>query len=86
MNVKKLPDLALSILALPHSNADAERSFSILRKIERDSRGNLAQKTVKYLMNCKFNIEYNCFDFKPSRNLIVDAIYLGLLASLTWTV
>lgn len=54
--ITHLSDLAIIILTLPYSNANAERSFFILRKIESDSRGNHSKKTVTALLNCKFNI------------------------------
>lgn len=36
-----LPVVALSALSLPHSNADPERSFSMVRKIQTDQRDSL---------------------------------------------
>ncbi|KAL5005198.1 hypothetical protein ScPMuIL_018654 [Solemya velum] len=45
-----LSQLSLIALSLPHSNADTERSFSILEKIQTDMRENLSHKTVHSLM------------------------------------
>lgn len=68
-----LSHLALNILGLPHSNADPERCFSILRKIDTDSRGNLSHNTIMSLMNCNFNIECNCFEYTPSKSVLSKA-------------
>ena len=68
-----LSKIALSALSLPHSNADAERSFSILRKIQQDSRGNLNHQTTTSLMSCKMNEDLDCHAFKPSVDLLRKA-------------
>ena len=53
----RLSTVAIAALSLPHSNADPERCFSILRKIQTDQRGNLCQKTINSLLSVKFNMD-----------------------------
>ncbi|CAC5416636.1 unnamed protein product [Mytilus coruscus] len=47
--------LSKVVLALPHSNADTERTFSMLKKIQSDPRDNLANKTIHGLLSVKIN-------------------------------
>lgn len=65
--------LSRVLLSLPHSNADTERTFSILRKIQQDYRGNLDQKTVESLLSCKLNNSSDCHQFKPNCELVSAA-------------
>ena len=66
----QLPKLALAALTLPHSNAAAERSFSMLKKIQADTRGNLCTKTINSLMSAKMNTNSECYNFKPTTDLL----------------
>ena len=50
------------LLTIPTSNADAERGFSITRKIHTDQRSNLSQPTIIALMSIKFNADSCCLD------------------------
>ena len=68
-----LAKVALAALSLPHSNADAERSFSILRKIQQDSRGNLHHQTTTSLLSCKMNQDAECYKFNPTDQLLRKA-------------
>ena len=68
-----LAKVALCALSLPHSNADTERSFSMLRKIQQDSRGNLCQQTTTSLLSCKMNEDSECSTFQPSTQLLKKA-------------
>ena len=65
--------LSRVLLTLPHSNADTERTFSVLRKIQQDSRGNLDQKTIESLLSCKVNNSVICSEFKPCSELVNSA-------------
>ena len=47
--------LMAGLLSIPCSNADAERGFSVLRKIHTDQRSNLDQSTIVGLLSVKFN-------------------------------
>ena len=51
-----LAKLMAGLLAIPSSNADSERGFSILRKIHMD------QSTVVALMSLKFNNDDCCHE------------------------
>ncbi|KAL5013084.1 hypothetical protein ScPMuIL_011635 [Solemya velum] len=55
----------LVALSLPHSNADAERCFSMLKKIEMDTRENLCSRTVYALMTSKMNVDHPCYQYAP---------------------
>ena len=58
----KLFHLMAGLLTIPISNADAERGFSILRKMHTDQRSNLSQSTIIALMSIKFNADSSCYD------------------------
>ena len=47
--------LSKVLLTLPHSNADTERVFSVLEKIQTDSRDNLSDQTIHSLFSVKIN-------------------------------
>lgn len=50
-----LATLALELLAIPASNADSERVFSLVRRIKTDFRASLALETLSSLIGCHFN-------------------------------
>ncbi|WAQ96545.1 hypothetical protein MAR_029235 [Mya arenaria] len=56
-----LVPLAFAALSLPHSNADPERCFSSLKKIQRDDRGNLNKNAINALLSLKYNFKTPCF-------------------------
>ncbi len=58
------------LLCIPSSNADAERGFSILRKIHTDERASLSHSTTVGLMSLKFNSVACCFDTDFSDELL----------------
>ena len=57
-----LSRLAKVLLILPHSNADPERLFSMVRKIETELRRNLDPSTVCDLLSVKVNNDCSCYD------------------------
>ena len=65
-----LTKLMMGLLAIPTSNADSERGFSILRKIHTDQRSNLSQSTIIALMRIKFNCEHGCIDSELNNDLL----------------
>ena len=69
----RLSTVAVAALSLPHSNADPERCFSMLRKIQTDQRGNLCQKTVNSLLSVKFNMDCECFNYNPEDDVLKKA-------------
>lgn len=62
--------LAIMCLSLPHSNADPERCFSVLRKIKTDSRSRLSSLTVHNLLSTKFNNTCECMGFQPTVQMV----------------
>ena len=57
-----LAGLCKTLLVLPHSNADPERLFSMVRKIDTEQRGNLSPSTVQDLISVKMNTDPSCFE------------------------
>ena len=56
-----LTKLFKCLLSLPHSNADTERVFSIVRKILTEQRSQLDQSTLCALIGCKLNNSHPCY-------------------------
>ena len=65
-----LYQLSKIVLTLPHSNADTERVFSMLKKIQSDSRDSLADKTIHSLLSVKINNPVECHQYKPEPDLV----------------
>lgn len=63
-----LTSLAKCLLALPHSNADTERVFSIVRKIMTDYRTEMEQSTLCALLACKLNVTHHASSFIQLQN------------------
>ncbi|XP_053403673.1 uncharacterized protein LOC128558445 isoform X1 [Mercenaria mercenaria] len=64
-----LSKLAFAALSLQHSNADPERAFSVLKKIQREDCENLGEKSVSALMTMKFNNKTSCFNMNFSSDV-----------------
>lgn len=76
INISHLFEVVKFVIILPHSNADIERVFSMIKKIKTDSRSNLSKTgTLKALLACKLNIFSlePCFKFKPSQDVLKNA-------------
>ena len=62
------------IVTLPHSNADVERIFSIVRKNQTDFRPNLGLSTLNHIVQLKVNdlndSEVPFYDFNPSAKFL----------------
>lgn len=63
--------LAQAVLTLPHSNADAERLFSMMKKVYTDGRSSLGADTVQSLLSVKVNNQVDCTVFEPGEDLLV---------------
>ena len=65
-----LSHLCKVLLVLPHSTADPECLFSMVRKIETDHRGSLLPSTLASLLSVKLNTDEECYNsrelFTPS--------------------
>ena len=73
MHVIRFPLLAkvmTPLLCLPHSNADAERLFSILRKVHTDARHRLNADTITAYLQCKLNIDSPCHQLAVSAEML----------------
>lgn len=68
-----LPVVALAALSLPHSNADPERCFSMVRKIQTDQRDRLSNKTINSLLSIKLNSDEDCHMFNVNEKLMKAA-------------
>ena len=63
-NVKRfhlLQKVIKSLLCLPHSNAAAEQTFSMVKAIKTDVRNRLNNTTLSSLVACKANIDSKCY-------------------------
>lgn len=56
-----------AVLTIPNSNADCERVFSIVKKIQTDMRSNLDNSTLCALLTSKLNQTEKCHSFKPTK-------------------
>lgn len=65
----RLYQLMAGLLSIPCSNADAERGFSVLRKVHTDQRASLNQSTIISLISLKMNNNDCCLDTKFSELL-----------------
>ena len=59
-----------ALLTLPASNADSERCFSMVRKIDSEDRSHLERSTVASLLTLKINVDDRCFTFEPSEEML----------------
>ncbi|CAC5378676.1 unnamed protein product [Mytilus coruscus] len=60
--------LSKVMLTIPHSNADTERTFIMLKKIQTDSRDNLESKTIHSLLSIKINNYTDCYLYNPEQS------------------
>jgi len=57
----------LSVIA--HSSADSKRLFSMVRKIDTDSRSQLGSDTLRAVLSCKINTDDSCYAFVLDEHL-----------------
>ena len=68
-----LHQLSKTMLTITQSNADTERVFSMLKKIQTDSRDNLADKTIHRLLSVKINNTDECHQYQPEPDVVKAA-------------
>ena len=62
--------LVRALLAFPVSNADSERCFSMIRKIDTEERIHLHGETIALFLCLKINIDDDCSSFEPHTDLL----------------
>ena len=71
-----LAKVAKLVLVLPHSTADEERIFSLVRKNKTAFRSNLSlDTTLPNILHCKVNCfsHTKCYEFSPSPHVLKNA-------------
>jgi hypothetical protein len=68
-----LSKLALACVVLPNSNADSERIFSMLNKIQTEHRSELANDTICSLICAKQNQNMECYEYYPDSEVLKKA-------------
>ena len=53
-------------LLMPHSNADSERAFSMVNKIDMEHRSELVQDTIAALLSVKVNCTADTHSYEPA--------------------
>ena len=61
LRFEKLSPLAKALLVFPHSNADPERLFSMVRKIYTELRRQMEPSTLGSLLSVKVSNENPCY-------------------------
>ena len=74
LNFRVLSKLAKACCVIPVSNADPERIFSMLKKIQTDMRSDLNKDTICCLICAKQNQDKACFEFNPSDSAAKKAV------------
>ena len=69
----KMKVLFATLLCLPHSNADSERAFSHVRKINTEYRKSLGVDTLTNYLQVKLNCELKCYKVQPTKDMIQSA-------------
>ena len=65
-----LTKLALAMITIPNSNADCERTFSIVKKIQTDLISDMDNATLCALLSCKLNQNSVCYAFCPTSEIL----------------
>ncbi|KAK2190880.1 hypothetical protein NP493_65g01019 [Ridgeia piscesae] len=66
LGVTRFPTLGqvmTALLSLPHSNANCERAFSMVRNVHTECRKSLCADTITAFLQCKINFDINCCEF-----------------------
>ncbi len=59
-----------ALLCLPHSNADSERTFSHVRKINTEYRKTMAIDTLTAFLQIKINCDASCYQVHPTSEML----------------
>lgn len=62
-----------AVLSLPHSNADCERAFSMVRKVHTECRKSLNADTITAFLQCKINFDETCCNFEVTPAMLREA-------------
>ena len=65
-----LTKVMVAVLSLPHSNADCERSFSVVRKVHTECRQSMNSDTLTALLQCKMNVDTACHQFVVTDDMV----------------
>ena len=69
-----LANVAKLVLTLPHSNADEERVFSLIRQNKTDFRSSLSlDGSLASILTVKMASEEPCYKFEPPPEVIKDS-------------
>ena len=68
-----LSKLALACVVLPNSNADSERIFSMLTKIQTEHRSELVNDTICSIICAKQNQNMECYEYCPDSEVLKKA-------------
>ena len=67
-----LSKIAKLVLTIPHSNADEERVFNLIRCNKTDTRNRLCNDgTLSSLLTIKLAVPEPCYKFEPCSDLII---------------
>ena len=58
------------MITILYSNADRERTFSIVKKIQTDLRSDMNKDTLCALLSCKSNQSSVCYAFSPTSEIL----------------
>jgi len=61
--------IAILIPEIAYGNADSERVFSMVRKIDTDSHSQFGNNILRALLSCKINTDEPCYAFAPDKHL-----------------
>ena len=76
LGVPRFPSLACvmaALLSFPHSNADCERTFSMVRKVHTECRKSSCAETITAFLQCKMNFDADCCDFAVTAAMLCEA-------------
>ncbi|XP_063436782.1 uncharacterized protein LOC134718215 [Mytilus trossulus] len=68
-----LSKIVSAVCTIPNSNADCERTFSMLKKIHTDTRSSLDNSTLCALLTVKLNTNSKCYSFQPTKEQLKTA-------------